>query len=682
MRESQTASVGWPILLTYGGTVGLMLVAALFSDERLWGFNWYSYFGWATRLCALAAAAVILVVSTKIHSAGEQNATPASGGFGRAYGVSTAVLIGLVLIAFWLARARTHFLGDGYQLLASLQSGVNHKPWEAGTFLVQRSVYSLLGGVGESTAEMALQIVSYACGLSFALVSALVSARLFTSYGRRVLYLLGVSTAGYALLFFGYFESYPLFILAVGCLFQAGLLIARDKLSRWYLLPLLVVAAFFHIFTVALLPGVMYLVLRGTPVGRRISGLSHRLKWTAAAGIFLVAAAAFGHFYYHSFFFRFTIVPLLSDRNTVEGYTLFSGKHLLDYLSHFFQLFPGLAVALAALWPVVGRQTLRRPAVVFCLLTLLPSMGLVFIFNPGLGFPRDWDLYSFVGVPLVCGAFYLLLDEERTSHSGLKVAVLSVTLGLLILVPRIASQAIPEKGIALFDNYAQLDRVKNSSGRYLVRQYLISQGKADEAERRRVRDNAALPEGEWIDNANRMIARGELDAGIALLRKAAASDPTNYSAWANLGTAYGFRNMNDSAILFLEIADARMPFNADVKRNLGGIYFTEGDLGRAEQMWRESAAISPENPDTKVRLLLLYEKLGREADLQALLKSPSASAAANLRLLLQSAELSLKTGEDAVAAALLRRAIQMGADTNAICDLQRRYPRIHVIDCP
>ncbi len=668
------------VVWVYCATLVVIVASSFVPDLRLWGFNWYAYFPWywLALLAVVGVGALIIALQMKGSVAAEDTGTRSF----KTFWLTASLLTAFFVMAFFLFSARTHFLGDGYQLLASLQSGVNHKPWEMGTFMVQKWVYSLSGGGGEKSAELALQLVSCIAGALFALVSAFVASRLFASYIRRLLYLLGATTGGYALLFFGYFESYPLFVLSVGCLFQVGLLVVRDKLSRWYILPFLAVAAFFHIFVVALLPAVIYLLLRDTVVGKRVSSASVRTKTIAVTALILFAVATFAHFYYHSLFFRFTIVPLLTDRNTVEGYTLFSGKHLLDYLNHLFQLFPGMAVASVALWPVLRSQAIRRSDVIYVLLSLLPSMGLVFIFNPGLGFPRDWDLFCFVGVPLVCGAFYLLLDEARPSSSGVSGAVLSVALGLLILAPRVASQYIPETSIAVFDRYAQLDRVKNSTGRYLVRQYLESRGEAEEAERRRVLDNATLPEGEWIDQAGRLIAEGKVDEGIVLLRKATVSDPTHYAAWGNLGIAYGILEMNDSAALFLEIADARMPYNAEVKRNLGSIYFAEGKYESAERLFRESAAIAPDNPKTIVRMLLLYEKLGREADLLALLDASQAKQLSSVLLLMESAELGMKSGEDAVGAALLRRALKMGADTNTICELQRRYPRIHLINCP
>jgi tetratricopeptide (TPR) repeat protein len=665
----------------YGVTVAALVVTSFLPDQRLWAINWYAYFAPVALAIMIVAAIIAALVIGRVPGLRDVEPDPEYRSSDIGYRVASIVILLVLPVLFYLFRAQTHFLGDGYQLITSLQAGVNHKPWEAATFLIQKWILSTLGGEGEPAAEQALQVTSYLSGFLFALVTVFVSARLFSDFSRRLLYFCGVMTGGYALLFFGYIESYPLFVLAVGAFYQAGLLITAGKLSRWFVLPLVGLAAFCHIFTVALIPGTLYLLLRDTTPGYKIVSASRRVKATVLAVFVLAGGAVFAHYYAHSYFFRFTIVPLFSDRYTVEGYTLFSLKHLLDYFNQFVQLFPGLAVALVVLWPMLRRNPWSRPAVVFTTLVLLPSMALTFIFNPGLGMPRDWDLFSFAGLPLVCGSFFLLLDEGRRTIPGMRAAALAVVLGGLILVPRVVTQVIPEKGIAVFDRLSELDLIKNSRGRFIVRQYLTNHGQADEATTRRVHDNEVLPQTQWVETARSQINGGNVEGGVALLWKTLAFDPTSYSAWANLGVAYAFKGMNDSARYYFEIADARMPYNADIKRNLGGVYYTLEDFARAEEFWLEAAEIAPDLWDLKPRLVMLYERLGREADLAAILESPKLDAKSRIILLTQSADLSLQMHQDAVGAALLRRALQAGAESNVICDFQRRYPKLHLIDC-
>jgi tetratricopeptide (TPR) repeat protein len=567
-----------------------------------------------------------------------------------------------------------HFLGDGYQLLASLQSGVNYKPWETGTFLIQKSVYAILGGQGMETAERALQITSWMSGLLFALVSAFVGARLFSDNSRRLLYLFGVTLGGYALLFFGYLESYPLFVLVVGCLFQVGLLMAQDRMSRWYLLPLLAAAAFCHIFAVALLPGALYLLLRGTPMGNRFAGSTMKVKISLVAAVVVAGGAVFLHYYVHSYFFRFTIVPLFSSRFTVEGYTLFSGKHLLDYLNHFFQQMPGIVVALAVLGPFFKRRLWRRPEVIFILLTLLPSMGLVFIFNPGLGFPRDWDLFSFAGVPLVCGFFFLLLDEEFRLSSGPKAAALAVALSFLLLVPRVASQVMPEKAIAVFDNYSNLDIIRTGSGRFILLNYLEKEGRlAEKAERER-KNVRLLPHELWDKEGQLLYRDGKISQAEAKFRRAIEYAPCFSYSWANVGTCLTRREQWDSALVYFKIADALNPFNSDTYNSLGYVYLNLGNFRKAEKYCLDALRIRPTDFLARGNLVKLYRKQDRPDDLVQMLLGLIDLDSVPAQYYFESANQLLQFGESDAATRICRRALEAGVDSSLITRLEADYP--------
>ncbi|MCX6834871.1 MAG: hypothetical protein NTW07_07020, partial [candidate division Zixibacteria bacterium] len=273
MKQGQLSTMSGAVWIAYAATVGTLLVASLFPAERLWGFNWYGYFGWGARLVMLGVALVVplaLLQWRRIRS--DDTETNERRTRERIPILPLTILVGVLAAAFYLLRTRTHFLGDGYQLLVSLQRGINHKPWEAGAFLIQSWVYALLGGSGEAQAQLALQLISGGAGLLLVLVTGFVSVHLFRSTEKRLLYSAGVMTGGYALLFFGYLESYPLFVLAVGSFCQIGLLIALGKASRWFVIPLLALAVSFHIFGVALVPGAIYLLFRNSAVGTRIAG--------------------------------------------------------------------------------------------------------------------------------------------------------------------------------------------------------------------------------------------------------------------------------------------------------------------------------------------------------------------------------------------------------------------------
>jgi len=482
------------------------------------------------------------------------------------------------------------------------------------------------------------------------------------------------------LLFFGYLESYPLFVCAVGWFCLVGLMVSRGRAPRWLPLIPLALAALFHIFAVVLLPAAVFILLHGSSWGNRIASMKRSTLVILSAGIVAVGLAVFFYLYLNSFFFRFTIVPLWPDQHTVEGYWLLSGKHLLDYANQLFLLLPGVLILASLLRSARVRARVLQPDCLFLLFVLAPSVGLVFLLNPGLGMPRDWDLFSFAGLPLVILFYYLLLDRDGP-RNGVRIAVLGITLGLLLLGPRVATQVNPELGIALFDRYAELDRIKNSSGRFILREYLKDQGREEEAERRRQVDNELLPEGEWVETAHQLIIEGRVTAGAALLYKALESDPSHYMAWANLGAAFASRGLYDSARHYLEVAAARMPFNPGIIANLGGVYYAMQKFDRAEALWGEALEYKPGDLAVQRQLLQLYERQQRPGDYRALLVEITAGRDAPADLLVLAANLKVNENDFVTASWLLSRALEAGLDTAIVCELQTQYLELKVLDC-
>jgi len=674
-RSMRTLTGG---LIGYGLTVILFFFCAGAMEQRLWGLNWYGYFDWYVWLALAAAILIVPVVLQGWRKDCEQPDSQAVSGQSL-FPLFAFLIIIVAGFVFYFFRGQTHFLGDGYQLLSWLQSDTHLKSWGKGTYLVQSWVFSLIGG-DRPDALPALQLVSYLSGLLLLLGAVISAARLFDGLTRRLLFVIGLAGGGYMLLFFGYLESYPLFVCSVGWFCLTGIMVSRGRAPRWLLLIPLALATMFHIFAVALLPGAVYILLQGSSWGNRIAAMKRTTRVLMSVGIGAIGLMAFFYLYLNSYFFRFNIVPLWPDRHTVEGYWLLSTDHLFDYFNQVFLLLPGVLILVSLFFSARVRARVIQPDCLFLLFVLMPSFGLVFLANPGLGMPRDWDLFSFAGLPLVILFYYLLLDRDGPHH-GARIAILGITLGLLLLGPRVATQVDPELGIALFDRYAALDRIRNSSGRFILREYLKKHGREDEAERRRRIDNEILPEGEWVETARKLIAEGRTQAGAALLFRAIESDPSQYMAWGNLGAAYSQHGLYDSARYYLEIAAARMPFNASIYINLADVLVALEEYDRAEKLFLEACELAPDNFVPRRLLLRLYDRRSRFEDYQVLLERLTERNDVPPDILLEAARSKLWAWDTVPAAEILRRALDAGLDTAIVCELQIQYPELKVLDC-
>ncbi|HWR83762.1 MAG TPA: hypothetical protein VN285_10690, partial [Candidatus Deferrimicrobium sp.] len=350
------------ILSVYYICIASLFAISFFPHYRIWGLNWWAYFPlWVQ--CGLLGIGVVIpvimwLVSKSVHGRGGTQGTNSKSP-GRYLTISPAlcVLFGLV---FYFLCARTHFLGDGYTLL-SLLAADNPliKPRELGESLIHIWVKWLVGGTGEPAALLSFQIVSIASGTLLVSFVAYAARRLFERNIDRILFLLGVSTGGYMLLYFGYVENYALFVLSVTVYVLTGLLALTNRVRRRLILPPLVLACLFHVLGFTLIPSAAYVLLADTKIGRAMSRLNGRQKALVAISLPAILSILFAYFYLTSYYFRFAFVPLMQNRFTVEGYTLFSLNHLLDYLNLLFLLAPAMPMVIAAVIRV-GPKTLLK----------------------------------------------------------------------------------------------------------------------------------------------------------------------------------------------------------------------------------------------------------------------------------------------------------------------------------
>jgi len=678
MKKRGSASEGGTVWLIYASTVGIMLLASFVSAGRLWGFNWYGYFSWYSPfvLFVLSASAAVLIgrrAAWKREPADDQAESQS------VYWILFAGFSGLAGLAFVFLSARTHFLGDGYLVISRLESGgVGNRAYNTGVYFLLDQLYGWLGGEGNSRAELAYRMISWLCGILFVFGAGLTAARLFSATRLRLLFFGGLATGGYALLFFGYTENYPLFVLAVAASTFLGLLAMAGKNSRWWVLIPSAAAPFLHPFAVVLIPGTLFVLLWDSAAMRRYQALSattRRLFWF---GVLAFGAVGFFWAYSASIFLRLSLVPPITNRFTVEGYTMFSGKHLLDYANLLFQLAPGAPILLY-LWVSLRRHHLiSRPEYAFLMLLVAPSLLIAFIFDPKLGMPRDWDVFAFVGVPMVTLLFFTALDIKNGIKGYAVIAALALVLGLLELMPRVITQVIPEKSIAVFDSYLDLDAVKNESGAYLLLQYLEKNGRLVERAAREREYTRLFPHEIWDREGQAFLRDGKIPEAEAKFRRAVAYAPNFSYSWGNIGTCFGRRKQWDSALVYFKIADALNPGSSDTYTCLGYVYLFLGDSKRAEEYCLDAIRIHPADFISRDNLARLYREQGRREDLIRLLLGLIDLDSVPSQYYFDAANQLLRLDASDAAARLCRRALELGADSSFVTQLQAAYPQFRL----
>jgi Tfp pilus assembly protein PilF len=661
MNDQHDSHPQTPHLVAYLATLSLLLLASFFPEARLWGLSGWFVFSLPVRLIlfglGLVPAGAMLWASSRTDAGGRKSSS-------HGYAV---VVIALALCAgalFYTLSGETHFLGDGYLQLGTLAG--DHpllKPRDYGTMRVHVWVKQLHGGGGEDAARFSYRTISVVSGMLFVLISGLLARTLFARLRDRLLLVLGLCSAGYMLLFFGYVENYALLCLSVLLFVWIGLQAARGRVSGWNILFPLALAILFHAVGLVLVPAALYVLVTRTSLGARLRATG---RWPIAtlAGLLTVAGAVlFGYLYSTSYYFRFAFIPIVSDRFTVDGYTLFSLPHLIDYANQLWLLLPALLL-LIVLLVQVGRAALRRaPEYRFLLGLLATTLAGGFILDPKFGMARDWDLFSFPGVVLAAFFYVLLLDPKSGVRRRAWVAGLGISLGLLSLLPRAVVQHVPSKGVELYRSYLERDPKRNQTGLYLLAQHYHAVGDSAGLAWADQYRKSKFPEADLSDRVERLLQQGEITKARRLCKTLIETRPRLRAGWFYMGEIYHRLNKHDSAVAVLEIVNGLNPYSPSVLNPLGRSYFFAGDTAAAERAWLRSAEIDPDNYVPFMSLGGLYRSRGDADRYVSYLETASAKRGAPARISLDLAEYYAFKREYRTAAGWFVRAVERGVDS-------------------
>ena len=654
------------------------LVAAFFPAHRSWGLNLWAYFPVyvPVGLFLLGLLALSVFRLGPAGTAGTDRSALGSQMSDRGYLTLSLGVTLLYSLAFYLMRPRTYFLGDGYMNIASMAPEDPFIKMRAvGECLIHIWVKDLIGR-GETASLLSYQLISVVAGVLLLVALTFLARRLFNRVLDRLLFLGMIASGGYMYNYFGYTENYALFVLTVTLFAVCGLLVARGELSRWVVLPLVALAVFFHVFGVSLIPTAAYLMTVNTRLGNRIGQLSARTKTMLATILFVSLMAVLFHYYFNDYYFRFALVPLVSERFTLEGYTLLSLPHLLDIGNLLLLLVPSLPIAAAVVFFLPVRRLLRRAEYRHLAILILSTCAIVFIFDPKLGMPRDWDLFSFVGVPLAVAGAYLILDNWNRLARYVALSLISATIGFLVLIPRAVSQMQPDISIAWFNNYTSMDVTKSMNGRTLLKKYYIARGDSLAAE---------LFTSEYVDTyPERMLnlkgvtlkRDGKCEEAIPYFEKALSLNPVFAAAYVNLGECYRQGQRFREAIEALKIAWGLNPFHPTVASTLGVAHFSSGQYEEADEALLDGISLDPDNIDPLTGLVFVYQALGRKEAWLEYLTRLGDHAEAPARVFKELGDYYLEQDDFEQAGRYYRRGMQRGLNSTYIQMLLQKYPQL------
>lgn len=385
------------------------------------------------------------------------------------HAVGKLVCVVLCGIIFTLFVMPTHFLGDGYMQIDNLGSEqfVIHKWSERGITLTLDAIQTILGGRSVENARLAFQGVSIVSGIVSVYFMFLIAGLIGHSEPKRYLIFFCLLFSGVMLLFFGYAESYPLlWPLLLGFTFFALKYIETGKGFLWACL-FYIAAVFIHLYMIVFIPALVYMTLctgRGRELYNKLRVLIGVVIIGMTSGsIYLLLSRIRSDLFIENIF-----LAVFSGKAVSPGYYIFSLSHIADILNLAILVSP-ILVLLVLLTGKQWKKSFNKPSYIFLWLFSGGSLAFLFVIDPQLTMPRDWDLFapSFIGPTIL--ALLLIPDIKIEKISG-RIVPITMLSGLLIL-PFMAANLIEASSVDYHKYIINLDKSKSISSFIVLRSY-------------------------------------------------------------------------------------------------------------------------------------------------------------------------------------------------------------------
>jgi tetratricopeptide (TPR) repeat protein len=549
-------------------------IFSFFPHLRVWGINHLAYFPLYARIFLVCLTFSVFI--PKVNRNIRMIIRKLSEFWGK--GISQhkkylwfAGLSFLSVIMFWMFRSRTYFLGDGYNYVANLDGGMHTSIWsEPLESLVYVQLHKFLNLFSVVDGHLTYQIGSILAGAIFVYLVFLLSDYLGRDWYEKF-FVWGILAAmGTVQLFFGYVEHYAFVSVAIlGYILSSLKWLARGgKVIAPVLLFLLSTA--FHLSSLFLLPSLVYLLL--------LAGARRKTakRFLILAGGVIAALALVSIYVYSSKPLLVRIFVLSSQGQFASGYTTFSSAHLLDVLNELLLLSPAAVILISATLLIsFKRVDLKSPRISFLLLAAGFGFLFQFIFDPVLGAPRDWDMFSITSLGLTVLGICLFLNLRPKSEPLRYASLVVVFAGVFSLLPWIALNSSEAKSVQRFRDILELDPLKSKTGHYILTDYFGKRGMMQEVEEETRRQFEIYP----------------------------------HLGLAHQAMEYHDKGMPDTALYLLRQARDLAPHSSDVHYYLGKVHRLQGNLDSAETEYKQALKLKPENVYAGLELAVIYMQL-------------------------------------------------------------------------
>jgi|GEM_PF-374779 len=600
--------------------LSLLWISSFFPERRLWGIDHWAYFPLWLRTAVIILAFLVFIpkVNKKLQILFKQSVV-----VGFSFLTERRKQLGYLVVAcasflvFYLLRTKTHLLGDGFQILESINAGTLSVNWSQPLAIwTYLSSFDLLNQIFHLDGAAVYAIVSYLSGIIYVIFALRMAILLGKNSSTRLFMFLILILMGSTQLFFGYAEHYPL--LCSGILIYLFYSLKYLRREAKILVPVIIffILIPLHFSSLYLFPSILFLFFFNGE-GKDLAHI-FRNKRTPVALFFLLLIFAGLVLYirkYNWYAFSY-FVPLLHGGYTGPDYTLFSSSHILDFLNQQLLISPaGLALFLIFLILKPRPLGIKDRTFQFLLIVSVAQLLFNFLINPGLGAPRDWDLFASVGLGYTVLALYFF--SRFTGSCGIppdpKVGYLKLNLiivALLFTLPWILINANPDMSVARFRNLLDLDPKKSRNGHFILAGYFDGIGKTEDVGRENRMIKEKFPEVEPVNQGLALLLKGDLEQAYQRFTRAIQISPNFAEAHAGLARYYFKTGNLQKSEMELKKALELKPDYRSAYANLGDVYMQKGEFEKAENSYKRSVKLGEDHPKVLNNLGILYAQFG------------------------------------------------------------------------
>jgi tetratricopeptide (TPR) repeat protein len=312
----------------------------------------------------------------------------------------------------------------------------------------------------------------------------------------------------------------------------------------------------------------------------------------------------------------------------------------------------------------------------YLIVLVLSTLGAVFILDPKLGMPRDWDLFSFCGVPLAIFSYYFLLNIRSKGRLGVRIGFVSVFLGFLSLFPRAGSQTVENISVAHLIGYIDLDKARSLPVRAILIGYYRKLGRQDTANQLMRRWSSELLENNMLLKSLDLLKQNQAKPAISLLKQLLKRNPGMAAAWARLGEGYLLLGESDSALKFLSFSEGMNPYNPIALYNMGFAYYAKKEYEKAKTHFLRALEIDTLLLEPLLGLDYVYTQLDQQDKYIDILLRIGTRDDAPVQVLQKLGNYYLQKEKYQLAAKTYQRALQKGLDSAYVNQLTEKHPQL------